>query len=171
MALTRKQHLWIDFYLGETNGNASEAARLAGYSDPGQSGWMNKKNIEIQDEIDRRLAAHSLSSTEVLSRLAEQARGPSEFIEWLDPSRPYVNIERAKALNKLHLVKSIKYTNSGQCIVEFYDAQAALVQLGRYHKLWTDKSEGALSIEGILGYEVVAPDGSDDPSGEPETPV
>ncbi len=56
--------------------------------------------------------------------------------------RPVVllDLREAKRQQKLHLLK--KYTRNAQGeAIELHDAQTALVQLGKYHKLWTDKAE------------------------------
>lgn len=64
--LTRKQQLFIDHYLQSFN--ASEAARLAGYSvnTAHAMGWENLRKPEIKAEIDARLDEAHLSADEAL---------------------------------------------------------------------------------------------------------
>jgi hypothetical protein len=52
----------------------------------------------------------------------------------------YVDIAAMERDGKKHLIKGLKPTQWG-LTVEFHDAQAAKVQLGRYHKLFVDRSE------------------------------
>src|SRR5687768_365760 len=71
--LSPKQETFVQAYVGAARFNASEAARIAGYKDPGQAGYILKKNEEIRARIDDVLAAHSLSSAEVLRELTDVA--------------------------------------------------------------------------------------------------
>lgn len=62
----------------------------------------------------------------------------------------YVDIAAMERDGKKHLIKGLKPTQWG-LTVEFHDAQAAKVQLGKYHKLFTDQSEvkhsGTIQVE------------------------
>lgn len=71
-------------------------------------------------------------------RLAEVA----EYI--IEPG--YVDIVAMERDGKKHLIKSIKPTQWGKAI-EFYDAQAARMQIGKHHKLFTDKVEMSGDID------------------------
>jgi phage terminase small subunit len=55
--------------------------------------------------------------------------------------RKYVDIDLAKAIaeGKGHLIKRAGYNKHGQLEVELVDAQAALGQIGRIHKMFTDR--------------------------------
>lgn len=145
MALTHKQLQFIDFYLGISNGNATDAARRAGYEGNdnvlGVTGNDNLRNPKITEEISRRYKERCMGSEEVLTRLAAQARGPGAYMRALDGERAYVDIDSLLKDGNGHLIKGVKYTDKGQCIVEFHDSQAALVHIGRHHKLFTDKTE------------------------------
>lgn len=80
-ALSGKQKAFVDAYVGEARFNASEAARIAGYKDPGQSGWANKQNVEVRARIDELLQANTLSPVEVLRELTDVGmRGLHEFV-------------------------------------------------------------------------------------------
>lgn len=61
--------------------------------------------------------------------------------------RPTVHIDlaKAKAASKLHLIKKIKDGRDGLSI-ELYDAQAAVVLLGKHHKLFGDEGGGILKF-------------------------
>jgi len=64
----------VDAYLGEARGNATEAARVAGYAKPMQEGWRLLRKAEIHARIDEVLRSLALSREEVLALLAEDAR-------------------------------------------------------------------------------------------------
>ena len=77
--LTTKQRRFVEAYCGEARFNASEAARIAGYSDAGQSGWELKKKPEVLAHIEARLNSYAASSAEALTELADVAMS-----EWRD---------------------------------------------------------------------------------------
>lgn len=58
MGLTRKQQLFVEAYCGEARGNATEAARLAGYKGTamtlGQVGAENLRKPQIAEAIEQR---------------------------------------------------------------------------------------------------------------------
>jgi hypothetical protein len=142
MPLTLKQRQFIDAYLGPSNGNATDAARRAGYSQPMQQGYENLRKPEISEEIDRRYSEKCMGADEVLTRLADQARGVGAYIcTDISEALPTVRVKQLLEDGRGHLIKSVKYTDKGACNIEFYDAQAALIQIGRHHKLFTDRTE------------------------------
>lgn len=116
--LTPKQRRFADAYLGDAKGNATEAARIAGYADPQQSGWMNKTNVEIRAYIDARLDAETLTSAEVLAELTDVARA-----EWRD----FLQVKRSLDGEIL----DVRMDLSGKI--------KALELLGKYHKLFADR--------------------------------
>lgn len=158
MALRNKQRAFIDEYL--ICWNAKEAAIRAGYSQKTAYaiGHENLSKPEIAEEIQRRVSERAMSADEVLVRLAEQARGAADAFIEIRGGLPFFDWEGLQRAGKLHLIKKLKFNSDGYPEVEFYDAQAALVHLGRVHGLFTDKREvsgpdgGALSIviNGIL---------------------
>ena len=86
-------------------------------------------------------------------RLAEHARG--DMGDFLDITSMgfVVDLDKAKEKGLTHLIKKVKMrtqttvakdgieTETHDTEIELYDAQAALVQLGRHHALFTDKSD------------------------------
>jgi phage terminase small subunit len=151
MSFTKKQRVFIEEYL--QCWNATEAARRAGYSERTANRIASNllSKVDIQEKIKERIAEKAMSADEVLTRLAEQARGTHS--EYMTPIGPDM-----KALvddNKSHLIKKFRKDSSG-ITVEFYDAQAALVHLGRHHKLFTDKQEftGEMKVENIKDEEI-----------------
>lgn len=133
--LTDKQSIFVEEYL--KCWNATEAARRADYSFPNTQGPRLLVNVSIQEKIRERLDELKMEADEVLRRLAEQARGDhSEFVT------PYggVDIKGLIDAGKAHLIKKVKKTQSG-IEYEFYDAQSALVWLGKHHGLFVDRQE------------------------------
>lgn len=134
---TNKQRLFIEEYL--QCWNATEAARQAGYAGSdatlGVVGYENLRKPKIEAIIHQRLAEAAMGADEVLTRLAEQARGLNE--DFFTPDGA-LNMAVVIAKNMTHLVKKTKRTKYG-LDVELYDAQAALTQIGRAHGLFKDK--------------------------------
>lgn len=172
--LSQKQQAFIEFYL--QTWNASEAARRAGYSEKTARaiGAENLTKPDIQAAISDRLAEMKMSADEVLTRLAEQARGSL---------KPFLRVNRAGDLSgfdlsegqPLHLLKkashskrTYKDTTEETVAIELYDAQAALNLIGRHHKLFTDVTEHTGSV-GIKTYQTVSPDDWDDSNDSPPT--
>ena len=153
--LTGKQRAFVDAYI--TCGfNATEAARRAGYSGDDNAlaarGAENVRNSKVRAEIDLVLAERLMSRDEVLARLAEHAGVTlDDFVDGYGD----IDLDRARERGKLHLVKKYTRTESvskfgnteTRSQIELHDPQAALVQLGRYYKLFTDKIEYALPPE------------------------
>lgn len=128
--------------------NAAEAARRAGYSPKTarQQGSRLLTRADIQDEIAARLTP-IITSDEVLERLTSHARGTmADFIDVDEGGNFRINLKEAKNRARLHLIKKVKTTRrvteeSTETTVELelYDAQAALVQLGKYYRLFSDR--------------------------------
>lgn len=74
---------------------------------------------------------------------------------------PHLNIERMIADGRGHLIKELKAEAGMLCEVKFYDAQAALIQLGRHHKLFTDKIEADVTARPISHDDTADFDGMD----------
>lgn len=177
--LTPKQRLFVESYL--TCWNAAAAARDAGYSKKtaDQLGYQLLQNPLVQAAIQDRIKEKAMGADEVLLRLAEQARGEiAGFITIVDqpivdaegvPVKdakgaifirrvPLFDFEAAKAAGKMHLIKKLSYTAHGPSI-EFYDAQSALVHLGKHHGLFVERHElsGQLDVP-VKIIEIVTPE-------------
>lgn len=145
--LSDRQRAFLAAYLGPARFNATRAAELAGYAEPGQAGWRLLKNVEIQAAVQARLDQAAMGADEVLARLAEHARGSiADFVTLDGAGEPVLDLRRAKELGLLHLVKSLKPTRHGIAL-ELYDAQAALVTLGRHHGLWKEVVDVSGEVE------------------------
>ena len=140
MGLTNKRRAFIEEYL--RCWNATEAARRAGYANPRVMGSRLTKVDKIKTEIDHRITEKAMSANEVITRLAEQARGDIADSLKIDGNFVMVDMEKMKELGLTHLIKKFKQTKQG-IEVEFYDAQAALVHLGKHHGLFNADKIGS----------------------------
>lgn len=150
--LTEKQLRFIDEYLIDLNG--AGAARRAGYSLETARTIANQNltKLDIREAIEKRLAELAMGKAEVLRRLADQARGSLEPFLVDDVSRPGkvrldLSTEDAKLARGLIKKVKIKTLRIGPKAVEetveveLYDAQAALVHLGKAHALFVERQE------------------------------
>jgi Terminase small subunit len=148
VALTPKMKAWLEHYLAPASParwNATEAARLAGYKDPEQSGWENKQKLEIQTAIAQRLDHLKAGADEILVRMAGQARSSiADALRLPDPLAPAgsraasswdIDLIKAQQTGAIDYIKKIKAGKYGTEI-EMYDAHEARVKLGEHHQLW-----------------------------------
>ena len=134
--LTDKQKAFIEHYL--QTWNATEAARRAEYKGTYESlrviGSQNLTKPHIRKCIDERMQELTLTSNEVLLRLAQQAAGSiADFID----ETGVVRWDKVK--EKGHLVKRITHRKGREVTLEIHDAQSALVHLGRHYSLFKDR--------------------------------
>lgn len=92
-------------------------------------------NIDISEEITRRLKEKHLTADIVLHHLAEQAN--SDHSQYFTPNGD-INIKKLIADGKGHLIHEIEPTKYGRK-VKFYDAQSALSLVGKQLGLFTDR--------------------------------
>lgn len=136
--LTYKQRLFVLYYLGESQGNASDAARRAGYPAAGArvTGARLLTNANIRAAIDAKLAEAAIPADEVLARLSDHATTSlGDFLKIDKRGTVRLDFRQAKRRGRLPCVKKLKRGKYGWEL-ELYDAQAALVQLGKYHGLF-----------------------------------
>lgn len=139
--LNFRQRMFVLAYLGEANGNATEAARIAGYAEPNTQGPRLLVNVGIRVAIDAKLNHVALSADETLARLSDMAS--ADMADFTDPSGEdgfTLNLAKARASGKTHLIKKLAHTKDGVRI-ELHDAQGALEKLARYHGLLKDRVE------------------------------
>lgn len=148
MSLSKKRRVFIEEYLQCWNG--TEAARRAGYKFPRRQASYLLSIIDIREAIEKRIAEKAMSADEVLLRLAEQAR--SEQTKYLT-AKGSIDLEGLIEAGKAHLVKGTRWDGKDNLVIEFHDAQAALVHLGRHYKLFTDQVEhtGSVVVKVVRG--------------------
>jgi len=118
--LTTKQEAFVAAYLGAAHGNATEAARMAGYQKPGQQGHRLLKNVQIAARVQEQVKRAAASADDVLAELADIALAPwTEFIEVLSRDRETGRPTKVK----MDLTNKVK----------------ALELLGKYHSLFVER--------------------------------
>jgi len=167
MAINKKRRAFIAEYIKDFNG--TQAAIRAGYSErsAGSIASENLKIPEIAEAIQAEIATRAMGADEVLLRLAEHARGDmGDFLD-IGSMAFQVDMNAAKEKGITKLIKKVKMrtttslsaagveTETHDIEIELYDAQDALEKLGRYHKLFTDKTEttndGKMVLEVVYG--------------------
>ena len=153
--LTGQQRLFIDYYF-ETNCNGTRAAQLAGYCPNGsENDWASTgsrllRNVKVQEEITRRWADKGMTAQEVVGRLADQGRG-----NVADYLTEYGAIDWARVKDAGHLVRKVTHRKGEQSSIELYDAQSALVQIGRAMGLFVDRQKHEGEVESHLTIQYV----------------
>jgi phage terminase small subunit len=163
--LKGKQRTFVIEYLRDLHG--TNAAIRAGYSKESarRQGSRMSTNVDIRAAIDAGIALYAMPAPEVLFRLSDHARGDmSDFFTITEEDvvidqhvngvltttetvrRPVarLDLEKAAAEGKLHLIKAYSKTEKGER-VELYDAHAAHALLAKIHGLTKDDG-------GILKY-------------------
>lgn len=146
--------------------NSSYSAARSSSSD-----LLTKPNLRAV--IRQRLKDKSMGQSEVLARLADMARASHEpFIKIADDGFVYFDFSHPDALKNLHLIKKMKTKRErriegkgedaqeweGEWVeVELHDAAAALRDLGRYHKLFVDRTENT-EINFNINWDELTPD-------------
>ncbi len=114
------------------DGNATRAARVAGYRHPNKRGPENVVKRGIQQRIRERIEDAKIQTNEVIGTLASQMR--ADIAEILPDNEI---LQQAKERGLSHLIKKMKtterFTKDGERIVthefEMYSAQEAAKQL------------------------------------------
>lgn len=142
-ALTDQQRLFVEHYLTCLNG--AEAARRAGYSERTARAQASRllTHVNIRAAIDAGLAARAPSKAEIVARLAEHATGSMADFLTVRGKGVSLDLKKALAADRLHLVKRYSKTKQGVSI-ELYDAQAALIKLGEAAGVFRDRSADSL---------------------------
>lgn len=149
--LNLKQKAFCEHYAACLNG--AKAAILAGYSE--RSAKETASEIltypNVKAYIKQLLEEKTLRREEILARLSSQA---SFDIADITDINGNVDFEIARQNGLTHVIKSIKrkVDKSGEETIEYelYDAQAALVHLGRAYSLFSEKLEVSGKVEGEL---------------------
>lgn len=140
--LTAKQRAFVNAYLA--NGfNGTEAARQAGYKGNdntlGVVAYDNLRKPKIAVCVQRAFEEMTMSADEVLARLSAMARTDmTDFMQVYPGGMPAFDFEKASEAQRLGLIKKFKVTPKS-IELELYDAQAALVHMGKYHALFSER--------------------------------
>lgn len=148
-SLTTRQRRFVKAYVGKAEGNATEAARIAGYPHPNTAGPRLSENDGIREAISRTLEDAAISPNEILSRLSDMATADIADFVVVKGDAVTLDLTRTKKRRKSHLIKSIKSTQYG-LVIELHDAQSALDKLARIHGMYESKPSVSLDIESAL---------------------
>lgn len=169
--LTDKEQLFADFYLIHLNGTL--AAKLAGYKGSTNvlavTAHHNLRKPKIRDYVDAALAERVMGKNELLSRLADMARG--DMRDFIGKTEAQLKkLPEGRLIKKIErTVTTVRIDDRSEKIdekikLELYDAEAALVQLGRYHKLFVDRTDLTSNGEPLPAPIVYLPTVTDDDS-------
>lgn len=148
--LSAKHQQFINKYLQCWNATeAYQSVYSCAYDTANANGSKLLANASISDEIQHRINESAMSANEVLLHLAAMARGD---IDDVLTASGELDIEKARLLKKTRLIKKLSQRRilrskdnetheEVSTTVEMYDAQAALVHIGRHHGLFVDKQE------------------------------
>jgi len=173
--LTAKEQTFVNAYLGEARFNATDAARMAGYKGSANvlhvSGSRLLRSAKVSAVVRERMNEAAMSANEVLARLSDIASG--RLADCLDEDGKF-NLKLAKQRGTDQLLKKLKIKRTSKKVdtqtgsdeesetletsllyeeVEFemYSALEALRDLGKYHKLFTEKHE----VSGANGQPLI----------------
>ena len=142
--LTLKQQLFADYYLGECYGNATEAARRAGYSGNDNQlatiGWQNLRKPEIRAYAKSRLDAVITSQSDVLREVWRVASQPMNT--FMVVTKPATYDEDGTKLDAMHV--RLDYTSKVR----------ALELLMRYNRMLEDKAPVEVTVKALVGIDV-----------------
>jgi phage terminase small subunit len=130
--LTAKQRIFVEGCIAN-GGNATKAARDAGYKHPNVQGAQNLVKLGVREHINARIAEAKIHTDEVIGTLVSHLRADLGDIL---PDNPIV--KQAKAVGLSHLIRKVVvkeyFDKSKQAVVtetsvELHNAQTAAKQL------------------------------------------
>ncbi|MGG0794656.1 terminase small subunit [Brevibacillus laterosporus] len=145
MKLTPKQQAFADYYI--QTGNATEAARKAGYSDKTakEVGYENLTKPHIKAYIDERMAVKD----------AERIASQDEVLEFL------TNVMRGKVTEKIPLGLGMGEQMLAKNELQGKDRIKAAELIGKRYGLWVEK----VNLDGDLAVTIIDDIGVDDEEG------
>lgn len=154
--LTNRQRIFVEEYLRSFN--ATQSAISAGYS-PKNARFIGAENLtklNVAEEIKRGIAERAMPKEEVLTRLADIARGNITDLMDVTHAGFEVHLLKDGEINpKTKLIKKIKQkvttylakSEDGEdreiieTEIELYSAHDALRDIGKIHGLFVDRAE------------------------------
>jgi phage terminase small subunit len=118
--LPEKRRRFIEAYLGEAKGNATEAARIAGYGSPAVEGCRLLKNAQVQAELEKRV-----SEDPAVKSREEILRWWSDMMD-AGGVEPRDRIKASELLAKAHgmFVQKVEHSGPGGSPIEVSAEQA-----------------------------------------------
>lgn len=148
--LSTRHELFVAAYVGDAHGNATEAARMAGYQKPAQQGSRLLKNAKIAARIAEHVEQAVCRSEDVLKELADVA-----FADWRDFVEVIARDKTGKPVKvRMDLTNKVK----------------ALELLGKYHSLFVERQKIDIDIREhrVIGVPQDALDAMFQPAPTPE---
>lgn len=154
-SLSNKQFRFVQEYIIDMN--ATQAAIRAGYSPKSarNQGSRLMTNDDILVAINQLISDFTMSAQEVLVRLTEIARGNiGEFLK-INGFNIEIDLEKIKDKDSCRVLKKVKQRRSsyidkqGNKVestvveIELYDRLDAIEMLGKYHRMFVDRSENS----------------------------
>lgn len=127
--LTPAQQHFVSEYLTSWNATTAYATAYprASLETARRNGHKLLTKTDILAEVKRRLAEQCMTADEALTRLSEQAGAAYSAYILADGT---IDLPQIVADGKAYLIKKIRPTQWGR-VIEFYDAQAALIHIDR----------------------------------------
>ncbi len=149
--LSYQQRMFVEYYLGESEGSAADAARRARYRWPEKLGPRLVTRCAIRAAIDARVETAAIGASEVLARVADLATSDlMNFIE-IDPEGGWkVDLKLVKRLGLGHVIKRLRKNKDGTPDIELEPKALALVKLGEHYKLWKGEAQSEDSVLELL---------------------
>lgn len=161
--LTPLDRRFVINLLSQAKPNATQAYVDAGgtakHAD--RAAYKIRHKPKVQAAIDEYFHKQEMGVRETVARLSQLARAEySEYLEYdEETSLTGVNVQRLLADGKGHLIKNITWvrtgTESAEQVIEFHDSFRALVKVGEYHALFTQKQDinAAINDKGMTVEE------------------
>lgn len=165
MDLNYKERLFVAYYLGESKGNASDAAARAGYGSTrqssGQLGYRLLKKVQIRNAIDVGFASVGMSQHEVLARMSDLASATlGDFLE-IGEDGHRVKLIKGKRRGKLHTLKKVKtktrtfrvndeIQTEVETEIEIKDSFPALAKMGDHHGLFKNQPSVDINADRVI---------------------
>lgn len=151
--LTFKQQAFVDAYFG--NGMNATMAWLelhpkSNYNSARSQSSLELTNLNVAAAITKRLKEKAMGVDELIARYGEMARADTlPFIRVTKEGFVYFNFNDPRARAHMYLVKEIESKRTRRIEnkevwedewvkVKLHDAQHAMDQIGKLHKLWAD---------------------------------
>ena len=153
IGVTKKQELFLNEYLIDMN--ATQAAIRAGYSKhtAGAIGQELLKKPTISAAIKEKIAEKAMKADEVLEKLTEIARGDMGNFMDISSMSYQLDLNKANELGLTKLIRKVKQRTitsvakdgteeeTNHIEIELLDQLRALELLGKYHKLFVERTE------------------------------
>ena len=151
MALSIKHQRFVEEYLQSSNATEAYQTVYPGVNrtTAASNGWRLLRTSRVAEAIQARLNQAAMPADEVLARITDHAR--ADIDDFLDADGAF-DLTSARRAKRTGLIKKFKIKTTTRTVgemeiesteVEFelHDAQAALRDLGKYHKLFVDRQE------------------------------